>query len=364
MKVIGLMSGTSMDGLDCCYVDIEIDEEYKMNYEIIDFKTIDFDFKPYNLIKSTIGSFDKEKIQYCDNKLGTVFLEFVKKFIKGKEFDLISMHGQTIRHKSKEESIQIGSPYKLYNFFKKPIIYNFRKKDIILGGNGAPLVPFLDWLLFKDLKKRIITLNIGGISNVTLIPEDSKRENVLGFDTGPGMCLIDRFVNLVWHKNFDNDGSISEKGKINFNILNYLMEDEYVNLNYPKSISTEYYNIDFIKKIIHLFPDVNKFDLLRTFVRFTALSVYENINFFIKDNNDYSLILSGGGTKNLVLISDLKYFFGKNISSLKEFINIDEDIKEGLLMSVMGYCRYKKLNNNMPSVTGANKYDTYGDIYE
>ena len=365
MKVLGLMSGTSMDGLDCCYADIFIDNHYNLEYNILDYKTIPFKKETYNLIKKSIGSHDEGFLHDCSNKLGYVFLEIVKFFIKKNQFDLISMHGQTVRHLSKIESIQIGNPKNLYEYYKKPVVYNFREKDISLGGNGAPLVPYLDWLLYKNFNENLMTLNIGGISNITLLPKESRRDNVIGFDTGPGMCLIDRYVNLIWHKNFDLNGDLAKKGNINYNMLNYLMDDQYVKSPYPKSISTEYYDVNFLNNLLNKFNNIEKHTILRTLVHFTALSIYKNVEFFIKENKYYKLILSGGGMNNLVLISDLKKMFNNNkIFNSNDFNDIDKDIKEGLLMAVMGYSRYNNLYNNMPSVTGASKYESYGIIYE
>lgn len=354
-----------MDGLDCCYADINITKDYNLKFKIIDFKTVEFDKDINLLIKNTIGSSDDEILKICSDKLGIVFLKSVKNFLGKKKIDLISMHGQTIRHKSKFESIQIGNPKYLFNFYKKPVVYNFRQKDIILGGNGAPLVPYLDWLLFKNFNKKIIALNIGGIANVTLLPEKSNRDDIIGFDTGPGMCLIDRYVNMIWNQAYDFNGNLSKKGSVDTNILNYLMKDKYINNPFPKSTSTEYFDISFLKKLIRKFSKKNKYNILRTLVRYTAQSIFKNIDFFISHNDNYNLILSGGGTNNKVLVSDLEYLFDKkNVIKSITFNNIDENIKEGLLMAVMGYSRYNNLYNNMPSVTGASKYAVYGEIYE
>ena len=107
--------------------------------------------------------------------------------------DLIASHGQTISHISGTSTMQVGNPKYLHNAYNKPVIYNFRLKDIELGGKGAPLIPFLDWLLFNKYKQNILTLNLGGIANISYIPKSGNREHVIGFDTGPGMSLIDEY---------------------------------------------------------------------------------------------------------------------------------------------------------------------------
>ena len=144
--VLGVMSGTSMDGLDCCLSEIFLDNEYNLEYKIVDFKTYPYDRTTKDIIKKAISQI-KSDINTADIYLGILFLDFSKDFIKSRKIDLIGSHGQTILHNDKITTLQIGNPKFLRSYFKVPTIFNFRKNDIIYHGNGAPLVSFLDWLL-------------------------------------------------------------------------------------------------------------------------------------------------------------------------------------------------------------------------
>jgi len=364
VKVVGLMSGTSIDGLDCCYVDIKIDNNYKLSYKLIDFRTFIFPKSLIKLIISSLGNYNKSAVSKTDNKLGKFFLDCCKIIIGNNNIDLISIHGQTISHTNGIESIQIGNPRYLSNYYKIPIVNDFRSKDIKIGGNGAPLVPFLDWLLYKDCNENIVTLNIGGISNISFIPKDGFRENVLGFDTGPGMCLIDEFVNMIWNKRIDHNAEFSSLGTVDNKLLRFLMQDKYIKSIPPKSTSTENYNHSYLKNIIKNFNKISYNDIVRTLVNFTAKSISFNISKFLNVNSNFKLFISGGGANHPLIISDLK----KNVNCkrinffLKNNLNVDS--KESFLIAVMGYTKFKNISNNMISVTGASKLSVYGEIYE
>ena len=130
-----------------------------------------------------------------------------------KEFQYIACHGQTVHHIDKVISVQLLDYKLLFNTYNKPIIHNFRENDIKNGGNGAPLMPFLDWLLFLNTNENIVTLNIGGISNVTYLPKDRNRDKILGFDVGPGMNLVDKASKIFFNEKCDMDGILSKNGK-------------------------------------------------------------------------------------------------------------------------------------------------------
>ena len=364
MRVLGLMSGTSMDGLDCCISDIDIDKSYNFNYKILDYKTFPFNNELKKIIRLSIGNKQESIVNVCNEKLGKFFLEKSKLFLNSKKVDLISIHGQTISHIDKVKSVQIGDPKYLHDYFNVPVCFNFREKDIELGGCGAPLIPFLDWLLFRTYDYDIITLNIGGISNITYIPMLSKKSEVIGFDTGPGMCLIDEFVKKEFDLDYDQKGLLSQIGEVDNKLLNYMLKDEFVNKSYPKSTSREYFGYEYLINIFSKFSHINKYDFLRTLVSYTVESITINIIKNSLDVNKYKLILSGGGIKNITLFNEIAEKIGKSKILTSNYLEINPDAKESFLMAVLGICRFKKINNNMPSVTGA-KYETsYGDIYE
>ena len=204
MKVLGLMSGTSMDGVDCCYVDININNHYNLKYKILDYNLYAFTKKIKKLVYNSIGNYESDTSKQCHQELGKFFQHISAHFLKKNRVDLISLHGQTISHINNIKSIQIGNPKFLYDYFKVPVCFDFRSNDILLGGSGAPLVPFLDWLLFRNSSTNIITLNLGGIANISYLPKNCLRDNVIGFDTGPGMCLIDEYVKYKFNLDYDD----------------------------------------------------------------------------------------------------------------------------------------------------------------
>ena len=142
-------------------------------------------------------------------------------------------------------------------------------------------MPILDWFLFKNNRSNVVSINIGGISNLSLISKDMKKNNVIGFDMGPGMCLIDRYVRKIWKKKYDRDGLLSNQGNINVSLLKFLMNDSNINTPPPKSISTETYDHNYINQINNKFPNINDYDILRTLVNFTAVSIGINIRNYI-----------------------------------------------------------------------------------
>ena len=364
MKILGLMSGTSMDGLDCCYADIDIDKDYNLKFEIIDFRTYNFATDIKKLINQSLGNENLDTTLKCSEELGMFFYDTSKEFLNNRYVELISLHGQTISHIDGKSTVQIGNPKYLYEYFKVPVCYEFRKLDIRLGGTGAPLIPFLDWLIFKDLSFNVITLNLGGIANITYLPSFCTRNDVIGFDTGPGMCLIDEYVNLNFDLSYDKDGLLASKGNINHDLLYHLMEDHFINKKYPKSTSREVFGFKYLNKVVDKFKRISTFDFLRTLVMFTATSIHYNVKKYIRYKDNLRLILSGGGSKNLLLVSDLKSLFKDvHITFINEY-SIESDAKESFLMAVMGVTRFKNIDNNMPSVTGARKNACYGEIYE
>ena len=364
MRSLGLMSGTSMDGLDCGIFDIKLTSDYKLDWELVDFETIIYSKKTRNLLDKFIYS-NNNSITEIDKYIGKIFLQSVKIFLKGRHVDIIASHGQTISHKDGYSSIQIGEPKFMYREYNIPIIYNFRQADINAGGNGAPLMPFLDWLLFKDKKKNIITLNIGGIANISYINKIGNRDSVIGFDTGPGMALIDEVSNLYLGKNMDKDGKDSSKGEVDEELLNQLISNqEFIYKKPPKSTGRDMFGANLVKDICKQKSNITINNLLRTLCAFTAKSISINLEMFLNiKGKKIDMIVSGGGVNHFVLMNDLKKYVPNANIIISDSIGIKSNMKESLLMAVLGVARFTNLSANMPSVTGAKKKVLLGDIF-
>ena len=360
--VLGLMSGTSMDGLDCCLSRVWLNQEYKLNYKIIDFQTFDYSKKTKMIIKNALTC-DHKKIKSADKHLGKLFLEKSKQFIKDQKIDLIGSHGQTIFHSNKIKSIQIGDPSLLKKYFKIPVIYNFREKDILNGGNGAPLVPFLDWLLFNNEENDTILVNIGGISNISHIKKNVSKNDVIGFDVGPGMCLIDQFCSYTWNKELDYNAKFSSQGKTNIFLLNELMKHPMIKKRNPKSMSTADFNIKFLLKILRN-KKISNYDVIKTLVSFSSEAIAYNINKYIKFNSKTNLVISGGGLNHKLLTNEINKKIKLNKIDLLEKKRIHPDSKEAFLMCVMAVANQIGLPSNMKKVTGSKGNIVLGENYE
>ena len=356
------MSGTSMDGLDCGLFNISLSSEYRLDWSCINFMTYSYSVNIRQAISDAMYG-DKISIKDIDRILGMEFSSISKIFLDKIAIDLIATHGQTIAHNDGESSLQIGAPKFLSETFQVPVAYNFRQADIDAGGNGAPLMPFLDWILFKDRNKDTITLNLGGIANISYIPKSEKRNEVIGFDTGPGMALIDECCDWFYGEPIDWNGGHSKIGKVNKKILIELMKHQFIQKSPPKSTGRHEFGKEMLKNIIQKNPKVSSEDLVRTFCAFTAKSIAENLDKILNINtSDSRLIVSGGGVHHPILMEYIREYacITDVITSAK--LEINSDMKETLLIAVLGAARKYEMTANMLGVTGADKVVILGDL--
>tara|TARA_Y100001935_G_scaffold122846_1_gene102077 strand:+ start:1444 stop:2538 length:1095 start_codon:yes stop_codon:yes gene_type:complete len=362
MNILGIMSGTSCDGLDLCNAKIDINKDYNFNYEILNFFTIPFSDVEKKFIFS-LRNHDNYTNKENEIELTNIFIKKIKKFCSNlNQIDYIACHGQTVLHIDKKISIQLFDAKYCFEKLDIPIIYNFRNNDIKYGGTGAPLMPFLDWLLFSNKSEDIVTLNIGGIANISHIPESGKRDEVLGFDVGPGMCLVDLASKLLFDSDCDLNGRLSDNGKVIEDLLNDLLSIELIKSSPPKSMDIVDFDKNLLNKILNKFPKINKQDFIRTLVQTTIESIDYNISKYLKlADKSFELIFSGGGTNHPIVKSSFLEK-GYNVKMICDY-GIDSSIKEALLIAVLGACRINNLTSNMPKVTGASSKCKLGDIY-
>ena len=364
ITILGLMSGTSMDGLDCGLFNIKLDNDYNLAWQCLDFETIAYNSKVKDIIRAALsGDYLRGKI--ADNMLGQIFSIYVEKFLDGRAVDLIGSHGQTISHNDGKSNWQVGDPQYLHNSLNIPIVYNFRTSDINAGGKGAPLTPFLDWLLFRNSNEDIITLNIGGISNVPFIPASGEREKVQGFDTGPGMALIDECARKCFTRNMDEDGQFSKSGQVVPEILDTLMNHPFIHRNPPKSTGRSDFSEMMVDQILADFPGESHENIIRTLVVFTAKSISLNIEKHLNFNAlQTRIIISGGGVNHPVLMDELIKKSGRHSITSSTKMGIDPNMKESLLMAVLAAAYRRQLPANMVNVTGANELVVLGELYK
>lgn len=365
---IGLMSGTSLDGIDVCLA-----SHQNNHHELIAFRSYPYseELKQKILNASKLDTSNVQLICSLNKELAISYVNAIKQFLKdtGTNIDDVSFianHGQTIWHNPESidgtypSSLQIGDASYISYKFNKTVVYDFRSLDISAGGCGAPLVPVIDYLLFKD-KAPAILLNIGGISNITYIPKDKRHENVVAFDTGPGNMLIDGLMMKLYNKAYDEDGKVALSGHISEKLLSVLMEDEYYDAAYPKSTGREKYNEDYLNYIISTANKLNlqNEDIIRTVTALTAEAIKYQIKKFFKDF-DGLLIPAGGGCNNPVLMKDLESNDYK-VQKIDEY-NISPDAKEAYAFAILGYLRLTNQVSNLRSVTGSKDNLSLGSI--
>ena len=346
---LGLMSGTSADGVDTSLIQSDGDNQYKL---ILDkyFKYKQSIYDDIHNLKEKINDlkdleFFSKEIEQLEKEITIFHANAVNEIIKQNKInmDFLGFHGQTIFHNAKEKiSKQLGNGKLLSKLTKKTVIYNFRKNDLDNGGHGAPLTPIFHRVLKKKFEiEDVIFVNIGGIVNITAL---SNNKHMSGRDIGPGMCLIDRWVRIKSGKKYDESGKIAKSGKINKKVLDKLLknfkEKENI-LSKVQSYDTKYFNLSFIEGL-------SLQDGAATLTEFTAQIIISYLK--LKPLDKQKIILCGGGRKNTFLIEKIK----KNIDHLKLIDNygVDGDFVESQAFAYLAIRSYLKLPISFPETTG------------
>ena len=358
---LGLMSGTSADGVDASIIQSNGDNEYKVIFDEYFIYNQDIYENIHNLKEEINDSKDLEKlskkIQPLEKKITLFHANVVNEIINKnkKNIDLIGFHGQTIFHNAKEKiSKQLGDGRLLSTITKKTVIYNFRKNDLQNGGHGAPLTPIFHKLIKKNLKiKEVTFINIGGIANITTLSNDNKMS---GTDIGPGMCLVDRWLRQKTKNKYDKGGIIAKSGKVNKKVLNQLIEDfhnkeKVLSKGSIKSFDTKYFDFSFVKNL-------SLEDGAATLTEFTANIIISTLK--ITEYNKEKIILCGGGRKNNFLVEKLKNE-NQNIKLIDEY-NINGDFIESQAFAYLAIRSFLNLPISFPETTGVFKPCTGGII--
>ncbi len=360
ITVLGLMSGTSMDGVDACLARIALSGR-SFQFEILDSAIFPYEPQIRTAISDGLtGSVDD--LAALHFRLGRTYADIATRFLGGRALDLVGCHGQTVAHSDGQSTLQLGSPAPLARELRAPVVSGFREADLAAGGNGAPLMPFLDWLIGRDRPGGMVTLNLGGVANITAIPPDGDRDRVVGFDTGPGMGLIDEAADLLFDSPMDEDGRDSLEGTVQPNILAQLMAHPYIQRQPPKSTGRDEFGRALVEALVAEHQAAPA-DLLRTLVAFTAKSVAFAIGDMVKfEQPPDGLIASGGGVHHPLVLADLQAELpGWQVVDSQE-LGIDPDHKESLLMAVLAVAHIQGLPGNFPGVTGAGKPVVLGNL--
>ncbi|MBF89116.1 MAG: hypothetical protein CMG75_05525 [Candidatus Marinimicrobia bacterium] len=361
--MVGMMSGTSMDGLDICVAEIGF---ASMS---VDVNLLASDSIPYSEeLREKVSNCQKgnaELISQTHFNLGRFMANETKNFLKKNKIsivDAIAMHGQTIFHSNRESSFQIGEPSFISQELDVPVISNFRAADISVGGTGAPLIPIIDKWLFQEEDIGIICLNLGGIANVSFIPASKLDKPILGFDTGPGMALMDEVMLRLRGEYFDRDGARCLIGKSDDRDVEKWMEHYFINALPPKSTGRDIFGPSWIEENIPNLDLINLNDLMATLSLFSAKSIAYNCKRFLPMDLINRVIISGGGIYNKGLINNIEKEFSPISVISSDYYGFDPFMKEALGFAILGVANLKGIPANVPTVTGAKKSVILGKI--
>lgn len=367
MRVVGLMSGTSADGVDAAVVDITEQKVRLLAFEVFPYGSA---LRRAILRLCRPESARLEDICHYNFVLGEVFADAVTRLcsrsgIAPGSIDLIGSHGQTIRHdpqgkrcggKVIRSTLQIGEPSVIAQRTGITTVADFRPRDMAAGGEGAPLVPYADYILFGRSRRCRAVQNIGGIANVTFLPPGGELSDVLAFDTGPGNMVIDGIIRLAsgGRKHFDRNGKMAARGEVDTKLLNEMLKHPFFRRRPPKSTGREEFGDAFTEGIYWRArrKGLADADVAATATAFTANTIARAYRRFLPAMPD-DLILCGGGAHNNTLVEMLRRELPSVRMLSSEDFGISVDGKEAVSFAILAWAAIKGMANNVPAATGA-----------
>jgi len=355
IRVLGLMTGTSADGLDIACVKFTGKNKYP-EYEVIYSNFIAYPEEFSRAFKRPL-ELTASEIAELDMKLGKWYGEVIAEL--DVNYDVVANHGQTLLHQAPDYTVQIGEAQCIIEKCKKPVIYDFRTADVVLGGQGAPLIPVLDEFLLRKEDRCIVALNMGGIANLSFLAPRSSKRDVHAWDTGPANTLIDKAViEFTEGKElFDRDGAYARSGKVNESLLEELLSHEYLSRSLPKSAGQEQFGYEYYRKLkedVHPQTKTEWLSFIRTLTELTIRSMSRDISALNKNETlPVEIIASGGGAENLFIMERLKDELPDCEFGKFDHPGISSDVKEAFGFAYLGYLFLRELPGNIPSVTGA-----------
>jgi anhydro-N-acetylmuramic acid kinase len=376
LRVVGLMSGTSADGVDAAVVDIDSDGVSVKAFEMFPYSASLRDSIFRLFAPETSGVDD---ICHFNFVLGEVFADAVVKLCKLSgiplnSIDLIGSHGQTIYHnpggrqfdgRTICSTLQIGEASVIAQQTGVTTVADFRPRDMAAGGQGGPLVPYADYVLFADKQKSRAVQNIGGIANVTYLPAGCDIEHIVAFDTGPGNMVIDRIMSIITDgkERFDRDGAMGAKGQVNQMLLDEILTHPFFTQCPPRTTGREEFGSQYTDALYKMAQGqgISDSDIVTTATALTAVSIARAYSQFLPAPPD-EIILCGGGASNRTLVEMLRQHLGDaEVLSTDDF-GIDSDAKEAVSFAILAHATIKGTVNNIPSATGATKPVILGKI--
>jgi anhydro-N-acetylmuramic acid kinase len=383
MIVAGVMSGTSADGINVALVRVQ-GRGFRMRFRVLGHRQYRY---PAAVRRAVLEAMDSRKAKVADLArlnvlLGELYADAVRKTLRAcrvKRVDLVGCHGQTLYHQGKPAPYlglriaatwQTGEAAVIAARLGAPVVSDFRPADMAAGGQGAPLVPFLDYLVFRHPRHGRIVQNLGGIANLTAIPAGARPEQVLAFDTGPGNMVMDAVMERLYGRSYDRDGRVAARGKVLESVLAEVLRQPFFRQAPPKSAGREQFGREFVAEFLRRCGRARKEDVVATATALTACSISEALCRFVlatgtRRRRAFSeLVVSGGGAMNRTLVHMLDRaasVLGLRLRRPEEF-RVPSEAKEAVAFALLACQTWLRQPSNIPSATGAKRPAILGKI--
>jgi anhydro-N-acetylmuramic acid kinase len=372
------MSGTSADGVDVALVRI-LGGGLRLRFRLLGHDHISY---PLSVRRAVLAAMNSQRAAVSDLSrlnflLGSLYADAIGKAqrsIGTEKIDLAGCHGQTIYHQGEASAFlgkkiactwQLGEGAIIAARLGVPVVSDFRPADLAAGGKGAPLVPFLDYVVFRSRRVGRIVQNIGGIANLTAIPAGAKPEQVTAFDTGPGNMVVDQLMQALFGRPYDRNGEVARDGNILQPLLEELLGNSYFKRRPPKTAGREEFGREYVKALLRQRGRASKADLVATATAFTAQSIARAVKSFVLPGAKYGdCIVSGGGSKNRTLMKMLSQETARLglIMRASDDFGIPSQAKEAVAFALLAYQTWRRQPGNIPSATGAKRPAVLGKI--
>ncbi len=376
MILAGVMSGTSADGIDVALV--RIDRRNPLRFRLLGHAAHPY---PKTVRTEVLAAMNASRASVADLArlnfvLGELYADAV--LATQREFrikaELVGCHGQTLFHQGEAQAFlgrrvavtwQTGEAAVIAARVGVPVVSDFRPADMAAGGKGAPLVPFLDFLLYRDKYMGRIVQNIGGIANLTAIPAGTSADQVIAFDTGPGNMVIDAVTEKYFHQPYDRDGRVAASGKVLDKVITAILHKPFFQKKPPKTAGREEFGREFVREFIRRCGRTPKADVVATATALTARSISDAVRRFVMKRDSYrEFIVSGGGANNPTLLAMIaNELSSMNISlRLSDEFGLPSAAKEATAFALLAYETWNRRPSNVPSATGARRPAILGKI--
>jgi anhydro-N-acetylmuramic acid kinase len=378
MIVAGVMSGTSADGVDVAICRVSLGRDGVAPVKVLAHKGFAYGKKLRSMVLDAASGekMSAAKLAKLNWKLGEEYASCVERTTK--EFklkpQLVAVHGQTIVHDAEAGvTWQIGEAAVIASRLELPVVSDFRPADMAAGGQGAPLVPMLDWYLFRHATKNRLLLNLGGIANVTVLPADGDVEDVMAFDTGPANMVIDAVMQKLYGKEYDASGRVAARGKVLDEVVKKMRRAKYFSAPPPKSCGREEFGGEFMERFVEACEKAGaeKEDIVATATALTMESIVDAYRRFCWQLGQRApgakateMFVAGGGAKNKTLMRGLTEAFGalgvKVATTASAGLAVEA--KEAAAFALLGWLTWHGLPGNVPSATGAKRAVVLGKV--